>query len=48
MRPRKKDRHLPSCVFLKSGSYYYVKRNKWERLADNSWWPHLGKCYEQV
>jgi len=43
MRPRKKDRHLPSCVFLKSGSYYYVKRNKWERLADNL--PDALKAY---
>ena len=33
MRPRKKDRHLPSCVFLKSGSYYYVKRGKWEMIG---------------
>ncbi len=33
MRPRKKDRHLPNCVFLRSGSYYYVKRGKWENIG---------------
>lgn len=33
MRPRKKDRHLPPCVFLKHGAYWYVKRGKWTRLA---------------
>lgn len=33
MRPRKRDRHLPDCVYLKSGSYYYVKRNKWEMIG---------------
>lgn len=29
MRPRKHDRHLPACVYLRSGSYYYVKQGKW-------------------
>lgn len=33
MRPRKKDRHLPPCVFLKHGAYWLVKRGKWIRLA---------------
>ena len=32
MRPRKKDRHLPACMYLKHGSYYYVKKGKWTRL----------------
>lgn len=33
MRPRKKDRHLPPCVFLKHGAYWYVKKGKWRRLG---------------
>lgn len=33
MRPRKKDRHLPSCVYLKSGSYYHVKGGKWRKIG---------------
>lgn len=33
MRPRKQDRHLPSCVYLKSGSYYLVKGNKWKKIG---------------
>ena len=32
MRPRKKDRHLPACMYLKHGCYYYVKAGKWHRL----------------
>ena len=35
MRPRKHNRHLPPCVFLRHGAYYLVKRGKWNRLADN-------------
>ena len=35
MRPRKRDRHLPACVFLRSGSYYYVKSGKWRRLGSD-------------
>lgn len=35
-RPRKKDRHLPACVFLRHGAYWYVKRGKWTRLAPAS------------
>lgn len=35
MRPRKTDRHLPSCVYSKHGSYYYVKDGKWTRLGDD-------------
>lgn len=33
MRPRKKDRHLPPCVYLKHGAYYLVKEGKWRRLG---------------
>lgn len=36
MRPRKKDKHLPPCVFLKHGAYWYVKGGKWRRLAAES------------
>lgn len=32
-RPRKKDKHLPACVYLKHGAYYYVKNNDWQRLG---------------
>lgn len=32
-RPRKKDRHLPACMHLKHGAYYYVKGGKWEPLG---------------
>lgn len=35
MRPRKKDRHLPACMYLKHGCYYYVKKGKWHRLDKN-------------
>lgn len=33
MRTRAKDRHLPQCVYLKHGSYWYVKKNKWTKLG---------------
>lgn len=33
MRPRTKDRHLPACVYLKHGAYWYVKEGKWRRLG---------------
>jgi len=33
MRPRKKDRHLPPCVYLKHGSYWLVRGGKWTRLG---------------
>ena len=33
MRPRKKDRHLPSCVYLRHGAHWLVKRGKWIRLG---------------
>lgn len=32
MRPRKKDRHLPACMYQKHGAYYLVKKGKWTRL----------------
>lgn len=32
-RPRKRDRHLPACVYLRHGAYYYVKAGKWTRLG---------------
>lgn len=31
-RPRKKDRHLPKCVYPKHGAYWHVKAGKWTRL----------------
>lgn len=33
-RPRKRDRHLPPCVYLKHGAYYLVRAGKWTRLGD--------------
>lgn len=33
MRPRKKNRHLPPCVYEKHGAYWYVKKGKWTRLG---------------
>lgn len=33
MRPRKKDRHLPPCVYPRHGAYWLVKRGKWSRLG---------------
>lgn len=33
MRPRKHDRHLPPCVYLRRGVYYHVKAGKWTRLG---------------
>ncbi len=32
MRPRKNDRHLPACMYLKHGAYYLVRKGKWTRL----------------
>lgn len=32
-RPRKKDKHLPACVYFRHGAYWYVKGGKWERLG---------------
>lgn len=33
MRPRKKQRNLPQCMYLKHGKYYLVKANKWSLLG---------------
>lgn len=33
MRPRKQQRHLPPCVYLKHNAYYLVRKNKWVRLG---------------
>jgi len=33
MRPRKKDRHLPACMYQKHGAYYLVRKGKWDRLG---------------
>jgi len=33
MRPRKKDRDLPAKVYRKHGAFYYVEKNKWERIG---------------
>lgn len=33
MRPRKKDKHLPPCVYYRSGAFYLVRRGKWQRLG---------------
>lgn len=35
MRPRKKDKHLPPCVFQRRSSYWYVKKGKWTKLGDD-------------
>lgn len=35
MRPRKKDRHLPACMYQKHGAYYLVKGGKWLRLGED-------------
>lgn len=35
MRPRKKDKHLPRCVFLRHGAYYLVRDKRWIRLAED-------------
>jgi integrase len=32
-RPRKKDRHLPRCVYFRHGAYYYVKHGIWHPLG---------------
>jgi integrase len=35
MRPRKHNRELPPCVYLRHGSYYLVRKGKWERLGND-------------
>lgn len=32
-RPRKKDRHLPRCVYRKHGAYWLVRKGKWSKLG---------------
>lgn len=32
-RPRKKDRHLPRCVYFRHGAYYFVKNDTWHPLG---------------
>ena len=32
-RPRKQNRDLPACVYLKHGSYFFVKNGKWRNLG---------------
>ena len=32
-RPRKHNRDLPPCVYLRHGAYYLVRKGKWRRLA---------------
>lgn len=33
MRPRKKDRHLPPCVYLRHGTYWHVQAGQWTNLG---------------
>ena len=33
MRPRKHNKHLPPCVYIKHGAYYYVKAGRWHPLG---------------
>lgn len=33
MRPRKKDKHLPACVYHRHGAFWLVKKGKWTRLG---------------
>ena len=46
IRPRKKDRHLPPCMYLKHGAYWHVRGRKWRRLADNL--PEALRAYARV
>jgi len=32
-RPRKQNRDLPACVYLKHGAYFFVKNGKWHNLG---------------
>lgn len=34
-RPRKRDRHLPACMYLRHGAYYLVQRGVWTRLGSD-------------
>lgn len=33
MRPRRKDKHLPRCVYFKHGTHWYVKAGKWTDIG---------------
>ncbi len=33
-RPRKHNKHLPPCVYLRHGAYWLVKAGKWARLGE--------------
>jgi integrase len=33
MRPRKTNRHLPPCVYVRRGAYYYVQKGRWHPLG---------------
>ena len=46
MRPRKTNRHLPSCVYLRSGSYYHVKSGKWTMIGRDL--PSALKAYANI
>lgn len=35
MRTRHHNKHLPPCVYLRHGAYFFVKGGKWTRLGDN-------------
>lgn len=35
MRQRTKDRHLPACVYMKHGAYWFVKKGKWRKLGND-------------
>jgi len=35
MRPRKQDRHLPACMYLKHGRYWLVKKGQWHNLGSD-------------
>ena len=41
MRPRKNDSGLPPCVYLRNGSYFYVKKNVWKNLGTNPYFLSL-------
>lgn len=32
-RNRKKNRHLPQCMYIRHGAYYYVREGKWHPLG---------------
>lgn len=46
MRPRKTDKHLPSCVYERSGAFYYVKQNKWTLIGRSL--PEALKAYAKI